>query len=49
MKRFAESLQCLNVCRPFTGAWIETYRSHAAPVPELGRPFTGAWIETPMD
>ena len=35
-----------SVCRPFTGAWIETRSLTQLIYAQLGRPFTGAWIET---
>ncbi len=38
--------QHLNGSRPFTGAWIETYRQYEYLDFRQGRPFTGAWIET---
>ena len=33
-------------CRPFTGAWIETFAGAITLGLTFGRPFTGAWIET---
>ena len=30
---------------PFTGAWIEIFRSHVKLIGRFVAPFTGAWIE----
>jgi len=36
----------ISICRPFTGAWIETWKMLCIKRSDSGRPFTGAWIET---
>ena len=46
MKREYAHFERVEICRPFTGAWIETSAKALWIAGGIGRPFTGAWIET---
>ena len=46
MKHIDLNARIAAMCRPFTGAWIETRNRINGSSKNSRRPFTGAWIET---